>query len=260
MKSIWKNSGSHLLTSITVTLVLGLFETASSNERITFKDIAENPATGLSYERVPSVYDSVLNEFKQQPLLLDLTIPTLVNIARLPGETRGFPGVAILDYDMVGDLDVYVTNEPGQNNSLFSNQLQESGLLSFVDVGTASGASAQDQHSSGVCFGDTDIVFYGSIDAIFASMATNPGMLIQNGGKANFQFDAATMQKTHTRRNVHGLATGDLNKDGFVDIISVSSFDSPEPIPQLPIGLAYGGPLDSYANFVPNFAPVSPGV
>ena len=47
-------------------------------------------------------------------------------------ETTG-NGVAIFDFDGDGDLDIYVTNGPGSDNGLFSNQLQETGELTFVE-------------------------------------------------------------------------------------------------------------------------------
>jgi len=519
------------LATLVAIIFIGNSPSVYAGTGITFTDIADSPGTGINYERVPSAINEVLDDFKQKPLLLDFSDPsTLLNLAKLPGETRGFPGVAIFDYDADGDLDIYVSNGPGRNNSLFSNQMEESGELSFIDVGGISGAGAQDQDSSGVCFGDidndgdydllvlglveanrlfenqgdgtfiditatskiaggqlsstscslgdidndglldiaianalpmddsfawwaepfalnqhnqlflnsgdntfedisensgiqnlagflpefsgaagvtwaismvdydldgdidivtaedqvftlppsvgginrglihifnndgngiftdvgvklgtnkvgawmglsfgdlnsdgrmdifatnagdysqtmfrgllglpyalgeyasrwflaqedgtflapgvgpdlvatpfawstsmldynndgdTDIVFYGNIDVIFSLIVTNPGVIIQNDGNANFSYDATAIPKDHTRRNVHGLATGDLNQDGFVDIISVSSFDSPQPIPQIPMGFALGGPNDPYANFVPTFAPVEPGV
>ena len=508
-----------------------MVSTVEADTGIVFTNIADQPGIGLSYERVPSASDDILNEFKTQPLLLDFDDPsTILNLAQLPLETRGFPGVAILDFDSDGDLDLYVTNGPGRANSLFSNQMNESGQFSFVDVAESSGVGAVDQDSSGACYGDidndgdhdlmvlgfseanrlfenngdgsfvevteesgiaggelvstscsmgdingdglldivvanalpmndtfaawiepyalnqhnqlllntgdnefedvsagsgiqelsgfppeatgsagvtwaislvdydldgdadivaaedqvftlppsvggvnrgllrvfqndgsgnftdltseigtaqagawmgvsfgdlnsdgrmdifatnagdysqtmfrgmlglpytlgdyasrwflgqedgtfsdpgvgenlvatpfswgtsmldynndgdTDIVFYGNIDVTFALMVTNPGVIIQNDGNANFSYDSTAVPANHSQRNVHGTATGDLNMDGFVDIVSVSSFDTPPPVPQVPMGFAYGGPLDAYANFVPTFAPVAPGV
>jgi enediyne biosynthesis protein E4 len=49
---------------------------------------------------------------------------------------------------------------------------------------------------------------------------------------------------------------GDLNADGFPDIVSVSSFDRPEPVPlvRYPVSFIYGSPFDATAVFVPEFS------
>ncbi|HYO11893.1 MAG TPA: FG-GAP-like repeat-containing protein, partial [Thermoanaerobaculia bacterium] len=54
-----------------------------------------------------------------------------------------------------GDLDIYATNGPGRENSLYANQLAQ-GNFTFVEVPAAAGAAAREQDSTGACFGDTD--------------------------------------------------------------------------------------------------------
>jgi hypothetical protein len=51
---------------------------------------------------------------------------------------------------------IYVTNGPNTNNSLYSNQLIETGTLEFIDVAVQAGVEATNQDSSGVCYGDID--------------------------------------------------------------------------------------------------------
>jgi len=133
----------------------------------------------------------------------------------------------------------------GQANGTFSDP----GVGGLIATPFSWGTSMFDYNNDG----DTDIIFYGNIDVQTGAIATNPGAILQNDGNANFSYDAAAIPKDHTTRNVHGLATGDLNGDGFVDIVSVSSFDHPAPIPVVPLGVTFGGPFDAFANFVPNF-------
>jgi len=111
--------------------------------------------------------------------------------------------------------------------------------------------------------GDLDIAYHGGLDVGPWVDASNPGMILQNTGycSARFVYDASAKSGTnHQRRTVHGLATGDLDNDGFDDIVTVSAFDFPEPIPVIPYGAQRGTPLDA-AGFVPTFAPgPEPGV
>ena len=87
-------------------------------------------------------------------------------------------------------------------------------------------------------------------------------MILQNQDcNARFIYDAAALKGStnHQRRTVPGLATGDLNGDRYVDIISVSNADYPEPIPLARYAAQYGSPFDALAVFVPTFRPVAQG-
>jgi hypothetical protein len=109
--------------------------------------------------------------------------------------------------------------------------------------------------------GDTDIIFYGGMETGRMLEVSNPGVVLRNeGGAAKFTYDAAALagSTNHSRRTVEGLAVGDLNNDGFPDIVSVSSFDSPEPMPLLISPAQYGSPFDATAFFVPTFTPTGP--
>ena len=69
----------------------------------------------------------------------------------------------------------------------------------------------------------------------------------------------ATSATDHQRRTVHGVALGDLDHDGFVDIVSVSNFDQPAPLPLAPFPASHGSVFDAGAQFVPTFTPAGGG-
>lgn len=120
-------------------------------KNITFRNIATDVNSGINYERVESLRNTLFEEIKQQPVF---TFPEdAINTPILPS---GMPGVAVLDYDNDSDPDIYVTNGPGAANSLYSNQLNETGQLTFVDVAQQAGVTATEQDSSGVSIGDID--------------------------------------------------------------------------------------------------------
>ena len=112
---------------------------------ITFTDIAPLEESGISYNRIRSPREALFDEIKQTPPFVITETPAFVAI-----KGRGTPGVVLFDYDNDGDLDMYVTNGPGKVNSLYVNQLKETGTLTFIDLGEESGVGAITFHGLSV--------------------------------------------------------------------------------------------------------------
>ena len=119
---------------------------------------------------------------------------------------------------------------------------------------SAGGTSAFDYDNDG----DTDIVFHGGLD-IGPFLATNPGVVLENDGSGQFSRDTVALAGStdHIRRTVHGMAAGDLDNDGFVDIVSVSNQDFPAPLPLAPAP-NLGGPFQDDAFLFFTFNPLAP--
>ncbi len=99
---------------------------------------------------------------------------------------------------------------------------------------------------------------HGGLDNAVLVLAA-PATVLENDGQGDFSRNTTALANStdHVRRTVHGMAVGDLSNDGFVDIVSVSNFDFPEPFPLVP-SPELGGEFDVDAAFVPTFTPIDP--
>ena len=193
-------------------------------------------------------------------------------------KTGAWMGLAFGDFDSDGALDFFATNFgdygltalpfPYQIGDFTSRWFLGRPDGTFTDPGVGDlrvtpfgwGTSALDYDNDGA----TDVAFFGHIDVGLIIITDNPGVLLRNDGAAHFSFDAAALASTpYVRREVFGSAAGDLDNDGFEDLVTVSAMDIPESVPltRFPVSLppsSYGSPFDPTAYFVAQFTPVSP--
>ena len=199
---------------------------AGADTGILFDNLAADPASGLAYQRARSASFAALQAAREASLIE----PLQPGASALPAATGGLPGVALFDHDGDGDLDVYASNGPGAANSLFSSQLVESGELSFIDRGPASGTAAAEQNSSGVCFGDLDND--GDPDLIVLGMS-EPNRLFENVGDG--QFVARETALTAGSASSTSCSVGDIDGDGLLDVVIANLFDLEVPPPAEPM-------------------------
>ncbi len=187
---------------------------AASAGAVTFQDIAR-PRFGITYERQPSPDNTIAEATRQRG-----TAPFL-DVLLGPIKERGAPGVALFDWDRDGDLDLYVTNGPGQPNSLYSNQLRERGTVRFQDVAVAVGADLTAQDSQGVCYGDIDND--GDSDLMVLGNG-EPNHLLEN---RRTHFVDITMRARVGGGDLHHFSCvmGDIDGDGLLDIFVTNTFD-----------------------------------
>lgn len=183
---------------------------------VAFRDVAADPAFGLAYRRVRSTSWATLARFEALPAM------GMGHIVAMPEKARGAPGVALLDFDRDGDLDLYVTNGPGAANSLFSNQLVETGRFAFVDVAEAAGVAATDQDSTGVCFGDLD---NDGDPELYVLGRMEPNRLFENRGDGTFVDVSEESGAGGGALGHSSCSMGDVDLDGRLDIAVANSFD-----------------------------------
>jgi enediyne biosynthesis protein E4 len=191
---------------------------AAADGGVTYQDVAAGGGAGLAYGRTPSARQATLDAF-QADGILDVT----TEYATSPYKPRGVPGVALLDYDRDGDLDIYVTNGPGTPNSLFKNLLRETGGLQFADVAAAAGVALTAQDSQGVCFGDID---NDGDEDLYVLGSGDGNHLFENQGDGTFHdITGAAGAAGGDGRTGNSCAMGDVDGDGLLDIAIANAFD-----------------------------------
>ena len=131
-------------------------------------------------------------------------------------------GVALLDHDNDGDLDVFVPNgatlrdtEAGPGCRLFENR----GNLRFLDVTAAAGLTLR-RWAFGVAAGDYD--GDGFDDLYVACYGRN--VLLRNTGSGGFVDATESAGAGHTGWST-GCAFGDIDQDGDLDLYVVNYLD-----------------------------------
>lgn len=184
---------------------------------VTFTNVAEEAEIEYSRNASPAFNEAVLNA-KLQSLTTPLVFEDLFT---MPQGLAPLAGVAILDYDKDGDLDMYVSNGLGTANSLFSSQLVETGNLTFIDKAHPADIAAIDHDSAGVCYGDIDNDGYHDMLVLGANM---PNRLYVNNGDGAFSYMADSVVGGGSL-GTSSCAMGDINGDGLLDIVVANTFD-----------------------------------
>ena len=184
---------------------------AGSAHGVTFQNVP------LDFSHQPATRLQTLTDYFSDDVM---DVPT--EYVPAPFKPYGVPGVAVLDYDTDGDLDIYVTNGPGGANGLFSNQLVESHSLGFVDVADEAGVALTDVDAQGVCYGDID----NDSDPDLLVLGFNGAHhLFENDGDGTFTDITASSHIAGQTLNGVSCAMGDVNNDGLLDIAIANAFD-----------------------------------
>lgn len=202
--------------------------------RVTFTDIAAGDRAGITYRRAPDPEAVAIVEALEAQSVFQRA-----DLARMPINSRGAPGVAILDHDGDRDLDIYVTNGAGVANSLYASQLRQTGKLTFVDVAAAAGVAATDMDATGVCYGDIDNDGDPDLLVLGNRMANR---LYENQGNGAFTDISARSNVGARAGTSSSCSMGDIDGDGLLDIAVAHTFDMRDQRPIFTVPFALNEP------------------
>jgi hypothetical protein len=188
----------HLIVLLLATTLMGLSSCGGGGGGggSTTEEIGE-PETGTSFSNT----SSELNPFNR-------------------GYGEGYGGLAWLDYDSDGDLDLWLTNETDYSNALFSNN--DDGT--FTDVTIAANAAII-SGNSGVVVGDIDndgcpdVFMSGS--GFFAGTSQSATVMLHNQCDGTF-VDISATANVPGAETALSAAMADINNDGYLDLFITS--------------------------------------
>ncbi|MEV8437382.1 CRTAC1 family protein [Actinosynnema sp. NPDC051121] len=204
---------------------------AASLGGVAFTELAL-PGTAMSnYRRAPSPEHAVRVANRLRPSV------KFSDFAAEPVFSHGIPGVVMLDYDNDGDLDFYVTNGPGRANSLYQNQLRQTGSVSFVDLAPWTGTALTDQDSNGACAGDIDNNGYTDLYVLGRNAGNR---LLLNRGNGTFGDVTGAAGDAAAGTSSHASCTmGDIDGDSLLDIAVANAFDMKNALAIFAVPYAY---------------------
>ncbi len=151
----------------------------------------------------------------------------------LQGRAQASMGVDAGDFDNDGDDDLFMTHLDGENNTVYRNQGQ--GL--FVDDSAATALATPSLASTGFGTALFDLDNDGWLDIVVANGAVKtppslhghpyslhqPNQLFHNRGDGTFEEWSDRVPALVTPEVSRGVATGDLDNDGDLDVLLVNN-------------------------------------
>ncbi len=128
-------------------------------------------------------------------------------------------GATWMDFDQDGDIDLFVTNEEGQNNALYRNMLVETATDTFARV-TGDPLVSDGLSSMGASWGDVDND--GDQDVFVANAPNNNRLYLQNNDHTF--TEVATGAIVADGGVSFGSGWGDMDNDGDLDLYVVNAY------------------------------------
>ena len=98
--------------------------------------------------------------------------------------------------------------------------------------------------------GDPDVVHHGAFDLNAVITHDSPGLVLENlDCSGRFAENLTAFRGDYSTRGTQGVAMGDLDRDGYVDVVSAANHSVPENLPFVLSPAQFGSPLDESARF-----------
>ncbi|WP_170191829.1 CRTAC1 family protein [Saccharothrix syringae] len=201
---------------------------------VAFTEIARPGTAMATYRRIPSPEHAIREANRLRPAV------KFAEFANEPVFSHGIPGVVVFDYDGDDDLDFYVTNGPGRANSLYQNQLAQTGRLEFVDMAPWTGVSLTSQDSNGACAGDIDN--NGHTDLYVLGRNENNRLLLNRGNGTFADVTGAAGDASGGTYSHASCSMGDVNGDSLLDIAVANTWDMKNALPIFAVPYQYNQP------------------
>ncbi len=215
-------SRSQVSTCLGLSLALLLAPAVLADGGVVYHNIADGGGAGIDYVHAPSARLAQIDDIIAMSPIPIASFFFNIRPNSSPMKAWGAPGVALLDYDGDGDLDIYAANGAGAANSLYANQFANGGGVTFVDVAAAAGVSATAQESSGVCFGDID---NDGDEDLYVLGTAEANLLFENQGDGTFADITVSSGAAGDNRHSVGCSFADFDADGLLDLVVANSYD-----------------------------------
>jgi hypothetical protein len=154
----------------------------------------------------------------ERPLFVDITREAGLDEPAFPTQTAAWA-----DYDLDGDLDLYIGNEDPDGNSYPAQLFRNNGDRTFTDVARAAGVTNM-RYAKAVAWGDFDDD--GDPDLYVSNIG--PNRLFRNQGDGTFVDVAAELGVTEPAGRSFATWFFDFDNDGDLDLF-VADYESPVP-------------------------------
>jgi hypothetical protein len=228
---LFRNRGNGTFEDVTATC--GIFDSSSKALGV----------AAIDHEGWPDIF--VANDTQPNKLYRNLRNSTFKDVAvesgvalSEDGRARAGMGVDVGDYTNAGRPGIAITNFEGEMIGLYASQ--PGGLYRDVAITSGVGAASRSRLGFGCAFADVDldgaldlVVVNGHIDDTVRTLRGPTGyaqapQLFLNQGGGTFRDVAAAVGPGFAQPRVgRGLALGDFDRDGDVDLLITANNDAP---------------------------------